>query len=106
MVFTQKDFDKLRNFQKRIEQELGENTYAGTDNAVVVVNYTAELKSMMRPLAEQRHFEFALKILRCRDCKKNEVFLCLPEQDDYLCDGCLGKRKKSGEQKKSEVKPE
>ena len=100
MVFTAKDFDKLRSFQKRMEREFGENAYVGTDNAVVVVNYSAELKAMIQPLAEQQHFEFALKVLACRDCKKREVFLCLPEQDDYVCDDCLTKRKKSGQQEK------
>ena len=106
MLFTEKDFAVLRNFQKRVEKELGESTYVGTDNAVVVVNYSAELKAMIRPVPPQKHFEFALKILACRDCKKKEVFLCLQEQDDFVCFTCLDKRKKSGEQKKPEVKPE
>jgi hypothetical protein len=102
MTFTEKDFEKLRNFQKRVNREFGENAYVGADSATIVVNYSAELKAMLRPFPLQKHFEFYLRILDCRDCKKTEVFLCLDEQDAYVCDDCLVKRKKSGEQKKVE----
>ena len=105
MVFTEKDFDKLRNFQKRMEQEFGESAYVGTDHATVVVEYSPELKAMIRPLPPEKHFAFELKVLGCRDCKvSKQAFLCLPDQVSYVCDKCLTKRKKP--EKLPEVKPE
>ena len=104
MLFTEKDFDKFRNFQKRAEREFGENAYVGTDNVCVVVEYSPELKAMLRPVPSAKHYEFSLDILSCRDCKTKRVFLCLPEQIEYLCENCLGKRKKT--EKPPEVKKE
>jgi hypothetical protein len=93
MVFTKKDFDALRNFQKRMEKEFGSTAYVGTDYATVLVEYSAELKAMIRPMPSVQHLNFVLKFLTCRNCKTaRQAFLCLEEQDDYLCDMCLGKK--------------
>jgi len=117
MTFTQKDFASLRNFQKRMEQEFGTTAYTGTDYATILVDYSTELKDMIRPMSGVQHLNFVLKVLGCRSCKTTkQAFLCLEEQDDFLCDTCLGKKKKVNFENKEtlretnlklpEVKPE
>jgi len=100
MLFTAKDFDTFRNFSKRLEKEYGANTYVGTDTATLFVEYSPELKAMLRPQPPAQHLEFDLKLLSCLDCKKNQLFLCLPAQESYLCDECSSKRKLKGIPKK------
>jgi hypothetical protein len=91
--FTEKEFSALRNFQRRMEREFGENSYVGTDYANVLLEYSPELKAMLRPLPPEQHFEFAIKHLHCK-CGKGQMFLCLPEQEMFACDECFSKRKK------------
>lgn len=104
MKFSEKDFETLRNFCKRVEKEFGVNTYVGTDNATLFVEFSPELKAMIRPLPPAQNFDFELKLLSCLDCKKNQLFLCLPAQESFLCDDCATKRKQKGVPK--EVKAE
>jgi hypothetical protein len=40
VTFTQKEFDKLRTFQDRMAKEFGDTAYVGTNNAVVLVEYS------------------------------------------------------------------
>ena len=99
LTFTEKEFDVLRNFQNRLTKEFGVNTYVGTDNVNLFVEYSPELKAMIRPLPGEKHFEFEIKHLSCRDCKKKALLLCLPSQEDFVCVECLVKRKKVKEVK-------
>lgn len=99
LTFTEKEFDVLRKFQDRLAREFGSTTYVGTDNACVLVEYSPELKTMIRPLPGDKHYEFELKQLSCRDCKKKALLLCLLTQEDFVCDDCLSKRKKVKEVK-------
>ena len=100
MLFTERDFSTFRNFQNRLAKQFGESVYVGTDYANVLVEYSPELKAMIRPLPPATHFEFALKHLFCKDCKNGQMLLCLPTQEDYVCDACALKRKLKGAQKK------
>lgn len=100
MTFTEKDFATFRNFQNRLAKQFGEHACVGTDNVNVLVEYSPELKAMIRPLPPTTHFEFALKHLFCKDCKNGQVFLCLPDQEEYVCDVCSARRKAKGAQKK------
>lgn len=95
MTFTEKDFAAWKNFPRRMEREFGETTYTGTDNATMLVNYSPELKSMLRPYPPAQHFEFDLKLLSCKGCKKKALWLCLPAQLDYQCDDCSKEKNKS-----------
>jgi len=79
-------------------KELGNETYVGTDNATVFVEYSPELKAMIRPLVENPRFVFELKKMECEDCRKARLLICLPEQTTYVCDDCANVRRK--EQKK------
>lgn len=99
MTFTQKDFDEWKRFSRRMEQEFGSNTYTGTDHAVMVVNYSPEFKAMVRPYPQDKHYEFDLKLLSCRNCKKKSLWLCLPDQLDCCCDDCKQKERKPKEVK-------
>ena len=94
--FTVKELDEIRKFQNRLTKEFGEATYVGTDYATVMLEYSPELKAMIRPMPNEKHYDFDLKHLSCRDCKKKALFLCLPAQKDFVCDDCLTKRKKQG----------
>ena len=97
MTFTEKDFAEWRNFPRRMEREFGVQTYTGTDNAVVLVNYSSELKEMLRPLPQQKNYEFDLKLLSCLKCKVKALWLCLPDQLGFYCDDCRMKEKKSNQ---------
>lgn len=91
MKFSEKEFSNLRNFQRRLEREFGENTtYVGTDYANVLVEYSTELKAMLRPLPPEQNFEFDLKHLKCK-CGKSQLFLCLPKQETFTCVECKSK---------------
>lgn len=92
--FNQKEFDKLRSFQDRMAKEFGDTAYVGTDSATVLVEYSPQLRAMIRPFPPENHFEFELLQLQCEDCKKNRMYLSLPGETTFVCEDCLGKRKK------------
>jgi hypothetical protein len=93
VTFTQKDFDKLRSFQDRMAKEFGETAYVGTNYATVLVEYSPQLTSMLRPFQSVNQFEYELSQLSCEDCKKNRMFLCVPGETKFLCEDCASKRK-------------
>jgi hypothetical protein len=99
MLFTEKEFATFRNFQNRLAKEFGETAYVGADNAIVLIDFSPELKAMLRPQPSNVRFDFSLKQLFCRDCKKGQLYLCLPTQEDCVCDDCFEKRRKKGSQK-------
>jgi hypothetical protein len=96
VVFTEKEFDVLRKFQNKMNAVFGESAYVGADNAVVLLEYSPTLKAMLRPFPSDERYDFQVKILSCKDCKKTALFLCLPEEETYVCNDCLGRRKKNG----------
>ena len=98
VTFTQKEFEKLRTFQNRMAKEFGETTYVGTNNATVLVEYSPQLVEMLRPFAKVNQFEYELSQLSCEDCKTNQMFLCVPGETTFLCEGCAYKRKMKGNQ--------
>jgi hypothetical protein len=96
MTFSEKELDDWKQFVRKMEREFGEHTHTGTDNATILVNYSPELRVMLRPSPPSKHYEFDLKLLSCKGCKKKALWLCLPAQLDYQCDDCQRKEKKSG----------
>ena len=98
VTFTQRDFEKLRSFQHRMEKEFGETAYVGTDYAMVLVEYSPQLKRMLRPFVEVQQFEYELSQLSCKDCKTNRMFLCIPGETKFLCEDCAHKRNLSSKQ--------
>jgi hypothetical protein len=98
VVFTQKEFDKLRAFQDRMAKEFGNTVYVGTNNATVLVEYSPQLVEMLRPFAKVNQFEYELSQLSCEDCKTNQMFLCVPGETKFLCDDCMHKRNLKGRQ--------
>jgi hypothetical protein len=99
LTFTEKEFDKLRTFQDRLAKEFGDTAYVGTNNAVVLVEYSPQLTAMLRPYPPEKHYTYELLQLSCKDCKRKQLFLSLPGETNFVCDDCLGKRKKSGKPK-------
>jgi len=97
LVFTQKEFDVLRKFQNRMNVEFGEAAYVGTDSATVVLDYSPELKAMIRPMPVAQNFEFVVRQLACSDCKTKQMFICLESQTEFLCSECAVRRKKKGQ---------
>jgi len=106
LKFTQKEFDKLRVFQNRMNKEFGENAYVGTNNACVLVEYSPKLTEMIRPLAQCNQFEYELKQLKCEDCGGNRMYLAAPDENTYVCEDCLTKRQKAKKDKNACVVPQ
>lgn len=96
VVFIEKEFEVLRKFQNKMNVVFGESAYVGSDYATVVLEYSPHLKSMLRPLAPDKKHEYQVKLLPCKDCKKTALYLCLPDEESYVCDTCISRRKKNG----------
>ena len=96
LTFTQKEFGKLRSFQDRMAKEFGDTAYVGTNNATVLVEYSPQLVAMLRPFPPTEQFDYELSQLSCQDCGRKQLFLSVPGETTYVCDNCVGKRKKSG----------
>ena len=96
LTFTEKEFDKLRSFQDRMAKEFGETAYVGTNHATVLVEYSTELAAMLRPHVENKKYEYELSQLSCKDCKRKQMYLCLPGETEFLCSDCAYKRKLKG----------
>jgi len=100
VTFTEKEYEVFRKFQNKINAVFGETAYVGTNNAVVLLEYSPTLNAMIRPNDPQhpvaKRYDFQAKLLPCKDCKKTALFLCLPEEENYVCNDCLGRRKKNG----------
>ena len=96
--FTDKEFSELRKFQNAFNKKLGSEAYVGTDHACLLVEYSPELKAMLRPYPPAQHFDYELRCLVCEDCKKNQPFLCVKDETTFVCGDCLSKRalKKKG----------
>ncbi len=99
VTFTEKEFSELRKFQNAFNKKLGETAYVGTDYATLVVEYSSELKAMLRPFPRNQFFEFEVRCLSCEDCKGNKPFLCAREETTYLCSECLSKRTSKNKEK-------
>jgi len=96
VTFTENDFKDMRKFQNAFNKKLGTEAYVGTDHACLLVEYSAELKAMLRPYSPNKNLEYDLRCLTCEDCKKNQPFLCnidkLFTETTYVCGDCLTKR--------------
>jgi hypothetical protein len=102
LTFTQKEFDKLRNFQNRMAKEFGDTAYVGPDYATVLVEYSPQLKGMLRPMPKLFQDEYELLQLTCEGCKTKRLFLSVSGETDFVCDDCVGKMKgKSNEKTKT-----
>lgn len=91
--FTQKEFDKLRTFQDRMAKEFGDTVYVGTNNAVVLVEYSPQLVEMLRPMPSCNQFDYELLQLECEVCKKKSMFLAVSGETKFMCNDCVGKKK-------------
>ena len=98
ITFTQKEFDKFRAFQDRMAKEFGDTVYVGTNYATVVLEYSPQLVEMLRPFAKVNQFEYEVSQLSCEGCKESRMFMCVPGETKFLCEGCAYKRKMKGNQ--------
>ena len=103
LTFTQKEFDKFRSFQDRLAKEFGDTAYVGADYATVLVEYSPELKGMLRPMPKLFQDEYELSQLTCEGCKTKQLFLAVPGETTFVCNDCLGKRKGKSNEKTNEV---
>jgi hypothetical protein len=103
LTFTKKEFDKFRSFQDRMAKEFGDTTYVGTDYATVLVEYSPELKGMLRPMPKLYRDEYELSQLTCEFCKVKRMFLCVPGETTFVCEACLGKKKVKSNEKTNEM---
>ena len=94
VTFTEKEFDQLRKFQNKMNAVFGEQAYVGTDYATVLLEYSPFLKAMIRPLVQNPQFKFEVKLLACKVCKRTALFLATPEENEYVCNDCVGKSRK------------
>lgn len=97
--FTQKEFDKLRPFQDRLAKEFGDTVYVGTNSVTILIEYSPCLAQMLRPFPTVIRYEYELKQLTCDDCKRKQMFIACPDETSYVCNDCLGRRKKKGQPK-------
>lgn len=93
VAFTEKDFGQLRNFQNKMNKIFGDTAYVGTDYATVLLDYSPTLKLMLKPFPQDKKYEFEVKFLICKKCKRTNLFVCLSEETEYICDDCLSKVK-------------
>lgn len=106
VTFTDKDWDKLRNFQNTVNQKMGLQSYVGADYVCMMVEYSPELKAMLRPFPQEKHYTFELRALKCEDCPQEQPFLCAKDETTFLCSECYNKRqaKKAKDREKSQAK--
>ena len=91
ITFTEKEFDVLRKFQNKINAIFGESAYVGTDYAIVMMDYSPKLKAMIRPLPQEKIYDFEVKMLSCENCKAMCLFLAAEDENTYRCSDCLNK---------------
>ena len=60
LKFKDGDFDNLRAFEKAVRSQLGSNVYVNSDSLCFYFDYPKELKAMLRPLPENKQYEFEL----------------------------------------------
>ena len=70
----------------------------GLDYATVVLEYSPQLVEMLRPFAKVNQFEYEVSQLSCEGCKESRMFMCVPGETKFLCEGCAYKRKMKGNQ--------
>lgn len=92
VTFTSNEFKDLRKFQNAFNKKLGSESYVGTDHACMVVEYSPQLKAMLRPYPQELVYDYELRVLTCEDCKQGQPFLCVKDETTYVCWGCLTKR--------------
>lgn len=96
LTFTQKEFDKFRSFQDRLAKEFGDTVYVGTNNAVILVEYSPQLTEMLRPMAKVNQLTYELLQLSCQDCNKKRMYFSVPGETSFVCEDCVTRRKKKG----------
>jgi len=96
VFFTDKEFEVLRKFQNKMNAVFGESAYVGASYATVVLEYSPALFANLRPLPENKQYNYEVKLLPCKDCKKTALYLALVEEQDYVCNACIDRRKKNG----------
>ncbi len=92
--FTEKDFKELRKFQNKMNLVFGENAYVSPSYATVVLEYSPLLLANIRPMPADVRYDYEVKMLYCKQCKRSQLFLATPEENEYVCGDCAGKSKK------------
>lgn len=49
LTFSQNDFNSLKDFEKSVKRQLGNNIYVGTNSMCLYFDYPKELCAMLRP---------------------------------------------------------
>jgi hypothetical protein len=52
LKLTPKDLKDFKSFENAVKNQLGKNTYVGTDSMVVVLDYPKQLQQNLRPYPE------------------------------------------------------
>lgn len=96
VTFKPKDFDagNFRGVENTLKGKFGETTYVGANNMVVLVEYSPKLVAMIRPFPPQQEFEYQLKMLKCEDCSVDRPHLAASDENTFVCDKCVDKRRK------------
>jgi hypothetical protein len=87
LSFQPKDFKDMRSFEAAVKRQLGPNTYVGTDSMTVFVEFSPELKVMLRPFPAKEQFEFEFTTCVCK-CGKPLGYQLAP------CSECISKEMK------------
>jgi hypothetical protein len=70
LKFNEADFKNMREFDRAVKRQLGNNCYVGSDSLCLYFDYPKELVAMLRPFPQTKQMEFELES-SCPDEKKN-----------------------------------
>jgi len=94
VTFKPKDFKTFRGVEDVLKGRFGDTTYVGTNSMCVFIEYSPKLAAMIRPYPPQETLEYEVKMLKCEDCPLERPFVAAKDENTFLCDSCLTKRKK------------
>ena len=98
LQFRLKDFEKMQRLEAAFKRQLGNEIYASTNYAALVLNYSPKLVAMLRPFPPQNEIEVDLLEKNCEpkngkrspQCYKVSQYLAeKDEQFQWECDECL-----------------
>lgn len=94
VTFKPKSFNNFRGVEDVLKGRFGDTAYVGTNNMVVLVEYSPKLVAMLRPFPPQETYEYDVRMLKCEDCSLERPFVAAKDEFTFVCDKCLTARSK------------
>lgn len=61
LKFEKRDFQNLREFEKAVQKQVGNQCYVGTNSICLYFDYPPELAAMLKPYPPKEQLEFELE---------------------------------------------